>query len=266
MKRLMTAAIAAACLTTATAAWAQDTDAAAKPAEEQQAEAAIPLDNEVDQISYIVGAQTAQQFTMFEMQLNPDVVKRAIEDVNKNRQLLLTEEEMMEVSQNFQQKQMEKQQEMMRKQQEEMTAKAGENKKAAEEFLAENAKRDGIKTTESGLQYMVLKEGTGDSPTIQDEVRVHYHGKLMDDTVFDSSIDRGQPITLSLNRVIEGWQEAIPMMKEGARWRLFIPPDLGYGDAGAPPDIPPGSLLIFDVELIDVINEDEAPAVEPAKP
>lgn len=125
-------------------------------------------------------------------------------------------------------------------------------KQEGEDFLAENAKKDGVTTTASGLQYEVLTSGNGKSPSATDQVVAHYHGMLINGKVFDSSVERGQPITLPVNGVIQGWQEALQLMKEGDKWRLYIPYDLAYGPQGAGNDIPPFAALIFDVELIQV--------------
>ena len=121
-----------------------------------------------------------------------------------------------------------------------------------ERFLAENGKKEGVHTTESGLQYVIEKEGTGKSPKATDEVTVHYTGRLLDGHVFDSSVARGEPATFPLNRVIPGWTEGLQLMKEGAKFVFFIPSDLAYGAQGAGRDIPPHSTLIFEVELIKV--------------
>lgn len=126
------------------------------------------------------------------------------------------------------------------------------NAKAGEQFLAENGKRVEVKTTPSGLQYEVLEEGTGVQPTAGDRVTVHYTGKLIDGTVFDSSVDRGEPATFGVTQVIPGWVEALQMMKAGSKWRLFIPSALAYGPQGAGGIIGPNQTLIFDVELISV--------------
>ena len=120
------------------------------------------------------------------------------------------------------------------------------------EFLEENAKKDSVKVTESGLQYMVLKEGKGAKPGATDTVTVHYTGTLIDGKVFDSSVERGEPATFPLNRVIPGWTEGLQLMSEGSKYRLFIPSELAYGERGAGDDILPNSTLIFDVELIKV--------------
>ena len=137
----------------------------------------------------------------------------------------------------------------MQKKQEAASAGA---RKAGEDFLAENGKRPEVKTTDSGLQYEVLREGTGASPTATETVEVHYHGTLIDGTVFDSSVDRGQTIEFPLNRVIPGWTEGVQLMKEGAKYRFFIPWNLAYGAQGSPPKIPGYAALIFDVELFKV--------------
>ncbi len=121
-----------------------------------------------------------------------------------------------------------------------------------EQFLADNGKKENVKTTASGLQYVVVKEGTGAQPTAEDEVTVHYTGKLVSGQVFDSSVNRGEPATFPLNRVIPGWTEGVQLMKEGAKYTFFIPSDLAYGPQGVPGAIPPHSTLIFDVELIKV--------------
>jgi FKBP-type peptidyl-prolyl cis-trans isomerase FklB len=126
------------------------------------------------------------------------------------------------------------------------------NKKKGEEFLAENKKKPGVKTTESGLQYLVLKEGTGRKPELDDTVHCHYHGTLIDGTVFDSSVDRGTPIDFPLKGVIPGWTEVLQLMKEGSKWRVFIPSKLAYGQRGAPPKIGPNETLIFEIELLQV--------------
>lgn len=122
----------------------------------------------------------------------------------------------------------------------------------AKAFLDENKMKEGVKTTESGLQYKVLKEGEGASPKADDEVTVHYTGKLLDGTVFDSSVSRGEPATFPLNRVIPGWTEGVQLMKEGSKYEFFIPSELAYGAQGIPNAIPPHSTLIFEVELIKV--------------
>jgi FKBP-type peptidyl-prolyl cis-trans isomerase len=128
---------------------------------------------------------------------------------------------------------------------------ASKNKKEGEAFLATNKTKPGVKTLPNGIQYLVLKEGTGKQPKATDEVKVHYHGTLIDGTVFDSSVNRGEPFTTRLDQVIPGWTESVQKMKEGSKWRVFIPSDLAYGPNG-PPQIGPNATLIFEIELLEV--------------
>ncbi|HEY9118857.1 MAG TPA: FKBP-type peptidyl-prolyl cis-trans isomerase [Marinobacter sp.] len=131
---------------------------------------------------------------------------------------------------------------------------AKKNKEAGEEFLAENAEREGVKTTESGLQYEILEEGNGEKPTAEDRVRVHYTGELISGEVFDSSRERGEPVTFGLNQVIPGWTEGLQLMSEGSRAKLYIPADLAYGPGGNQ-RIGPNETLVFDVELLEINPE-----------
>ncbi len=146
-------------------------------------------------------------------------------------------------------------QEMEKKQQEAAAKMAEVNKAAGDAFLAENGKRAEVKTLPSGLQYEVLTEGDGAVPTAQDQVEVHYTGKLIDGTVFDSSVDRGVPATFGVTQVIPGWVEALQLMKAGSKWRLYIPSQLAYGPNGAGNVIGPNQTLIFDVELLKVVGK-----------
>lgn len=127
------------------------------------------------------------------------------------------------------------------------------NKKAGEEFLAINKNKQGVVTLASGLQYEILKEGNGAKPSATDQVKCHYHGTLIDGTVFDSSVERGTPATFGVNQVIPGWVEALQLMPVGSKWKLFIPSNLAYGEAGAGQSIEPNSTLIFDVEVLDIV-------------
>ena len=144
----------------------------------------------------------------------------------------------------------------MQERQQAEAAKVGEqNRKLGEAYLADNAKRPGIVTTASGLQYEVLTQGDGPVPAATDQVKVHYTGRLIDGTVFDSSVERGEPATFGVTQVIPGWVEALQLMKAGSKWRLFIPSQLAYGPQGAGGMIGPNSTLIFDVELLKVIKK-----------
>jgi FKBP-type peptidyl-prolyl cis-trans isomerase FklB len=146
-------------------------------------------------------------------------------------------------------------QKVMKKQQNEKNAAdAAKNKKAGKEFLEQNKKKDGVVELPDGLQYKVLKKGTGASPKATDKVKVNYTGTLINGKEFDSSYKRGQPAEFPLNNVIPGWTEALQMMKVGGKWKLFIPSDLAYGDQGRGSVIPPGATLIFEVELLDIVK------------
>jgi FKBP-type peptidyl-prolyl cis-trans isomerase len=144
---------------------------------------------------------------------------------------------------------------MEKKQQAESQKMAEVNQKAGEAFLAENAKRPEVKTTVTGLQYEILSDGNGAQPTANDQVEVHYTGKLIDGTVFDSSVERGVPATFGVTQVIPGWVEALQLMKAGSKWRLYIPSNLAYGPNGAGGVIGPNATLIFDVELLKVVGK-----------
>ncbi len=132
-----------------------------------------------------------------------------------------------------------------------------ERKEAAKKFLEENKSKEGIQTTASGLQYKIVKDGQGDKPTVSDTVKVHYQGTLMDGTEFDSSYSRNEPARFQVKQVIPGWIEGLQLMTPGSTFELYVPPELGYGDQGAPPVIPPGALLKFKVELLEVIKNEE---------
>ncbi|MGM0461835.1 MAG: FKBP-type peptidyl-prolyl cis-trans isomerase [Fibrobacterota bacterium] len=157
-------------------------------------------------------------------------------------------EEPMITPQESQQIQQKVMQEMQQEQQQEQESRAAEG----EEFLEHNKKQDHIQVTESGLQYEVIEEGEGDSPTEEDQVEVHYEGTLLSGEVFDSSRERGNPATFGLNQVIDGWKEGIQLMKEGATYKFFVPPELGYGEEGAGQQIGSNEVLIFEVELLDI--------------
>lgn len=133
-------------------------------------------------------------------------------------------------------------------------ARGNEAKAAGEKFLAENGKKKGVTTTASGLQYEILKAGDGPKPQATDRVNVHYHGTLLNGKVFDSSVERGQPITFGVQEVIKGWTEALQLMPVGSKWRIFIPSNLAYGEQGAGGDIGPNEALIFDVELLGIVK------------
>lgn len=199
----------------------------------------------VDKLSYALGFNFGNDLMRNNIEVNPEFFAQGLREVAKNLPKTLTEQDVMTILNEFQA-------EMQAKMKKEPNPEADGNKKTGQDFLAENKKRAGVIETPSGLQYEVITEGSGQSPTATDKVTTHYTGKLIDGKVFDSSVERGQPIQFPVNGVIKGWTEALQLMKPGAKYKLYIPSDLAYGDGGAPPNIPPGATLIFDVELISV--------------
>ena len=208
------------------------------------------LKNQKEKLSYSIGMQIGKDFKKQSIDVDPEVLLKGIQDGTSGGKALMTEQEVRETWTAFQKERMAKQ--------EEETKKIGEkNKKEGEAFLAENKKKEGVKTLASGLQYKVIKPGTGKKPKSADTVTTHYRGTLIDGTEFDSSYNRGQPATFPVHGVISGWTEALQLMEEGAKWQLFIPSKLGYGERGAGQTIGPNATLIFEVELISVQEKKE---------
>jgi FKBP-type peptidyl-prolyl cis-trans isomerase FklB len=201
--------------------------------------------DENDKISYSIGHQIGGDFKRQGVELRSDLVVKGIKDATEGAKPMMAPEEMNRTLVDLKRK-------VTVAQQEEGKKMAEKNRAAGEAFLAENGKKEGVVTLPSGLQYKVLKEGAGESPAPTARVTVQYRGTLLDGTEFDSSYKRNQPATFKVNGVIRGWTEALQLMKPGAKWQLFIPANLGYGDRGAGPLIPPGSTLIFEVELLSV--------------
>ncbi len=199
----------------------------------------------MDTISYILGMDIGQNLSKQSIEFNILPFMKGMEDAKNEDKALFTSDEKQQLLVQFSQ-------DLQVKQQAAAALKSEKFKEEGKAFLEENAKKDGVITTESGLQYKVVQEGTGASPKETDEVTVHYTGTLIDGTKFDSSLDRGEPATFPLNRVIKGWTEGLQLMKEGAKYIFYIPSELGYGDQGAGQSIPGGSVLIFEVELIKV--------------
>lgn len=203
------------------------------------------LKTEKDKISYSIGLNIGGNLKRDALDIDEDALIKGLKDAMTGSKPLMTEKEVQETMQAFQKT-------MMAKQAEKMKSAGDKNKKDGEAFLAENKKKEGVKTTASGLQYKVIKEGTGKKPTATDTVTVNYRGALIDGTEFDSSYKRNEPTTFPVNGVIPGWTEALQMMKTGSKYQLFIPSNLAYGDRGAGPQIGPNATLIFEVELISV--------------
>jgi FKBP-type peptidyl-prolyl cis-trans isomerase FklB len=214
-------------------------------AEEAKVAPELKLETPKSRISYTIGVNIGKDFRSQQMDVDTDVLLMGLKDSLDGKELQLTDEEMIAEIQAFQQ-------EMQAKMVAEMEAATVKNKAEGEAFLAENANKEGVVVTESGLQYKVLEAGEGDSPGAADVATVHYRGTLIDGTQFDSSYDRGQPATFPVGGVIPGWTEALQLMKPGAKWQLTIPAELAYGERGAGQDIGPNATLLFDVELISV--------------
>mgnify|MGYP003878732549 FL=1 len=197
------------------------------------------LNTEMEKVSYSLGVNVAKSVKNQGLEsIDSEAIAQAFTDVFEGNELKISEQESNIILQDYFGK----------------IAKEAKsaNVEAGEKFLAENAKRDGVTTTATGLQYEVLVEGSGDSPKETDQVTVHYHGTLIDGTVFDSSVERGQPATFPVNGVIAGWVEALQLMNPGAKYKLFIPSNLAYGERGAGGSIGPNATLIFEVELISI--------------
>jgi FKBP-type peptidyl-prolyl cis-trans isomerase FklB len=208
------------------------------------AEEKLDLNQSKQRISYSIGSNIGSSFKQQDLELDPKALAAGISDAMTGKPAL-TEAEIRQTLEQFQT-------ELKSKMEVKQKALGEKNIKEGESFLAENSKKDGVKTTSTGLQYKAMKTGTGKSPKATDTVKVHYHGTLIDGTVFDSSVDRGEPVTFALNEVIPGWTEALQLMKEGDKWKLFIPSKLAYGSRSASEKIGPNSALVFEVELLSI--------------
>jgi FKBP-type peptidyl-prolyl cis-trans isomerase FklB len=201
----------------------------------------VTLNNQTDSLSYSIGIMVASFYKQQGISsINDTLVNKAIIDKMKGDSTLLNEQQSNQVLMSYIEKA--------------KAEKAAAAKKQGELFLTENKSKPGVVTTASGLQYIVLKDGTGPKPIATDKVKCNYEGKLIDGTIFDSSIKQGHAIEFSVNGVIRGWTEALQLMNTGSKWRLFIPSELAYGDQQMGPDIKPGSTLIFDVELLEIVK------------
>lgn len=208
------------------------------------------LKSDLGKASYAIGQQIGQNLKQQNIDFDADTLAVALKEAKEGKNQL-SKEQMQEAMMKIQELAMKKQ------------AEEGEkNKKSSAEFLEKNKSAAGVKTTASGLQYIVEKEGTGATPKKEDMVKVHYKGTLVSGEQFDSSYDRGQPAEFPVNAVIPGWTEALQLMKVGAKYKLFIPPDIAYGPSGRP-GIPPNSALIFEVELLDIVKNDGKGGMDP---
>jgi FKBP-type peptidyl-prolyl cis-trans isomerase len=215
--------------------------------EEASSASELKLDTSKNRISYTIGVNIGQDFKSQNMDVDPDLLLMGLKDTLSGKELQLTEEEMVQEIQNFQQ-------EMQVKMAAEMEAKAAENKAAGEAYLAENAKQEGVVVTESGLQYKIIEPGQGDSPGPADVATVHYRGTLIDGTQFDSSYDRNEPAVFGVGGVIAGFSEALQLMPVGSHYRFVVPGDLAYGPGGSGQTIGPNATLIFEIELLEIVE------------
>jgi len=211
----------------------------------QAADSADSLKTTQQKASYAIGKDIGGNFKRQGLDLDADALSRGLKDALSGAKSALSDEEIQAAITTFQT-------ELQAKQQEKAAKASETNKKAGEDFLAANKKKEGVTATASGLQYKVLKPGTGPKPKATDTVTAHYRGTLIDGTEFDSSYKRGEPASFPLNGVIKGWQEALPLMGVGSKWQIVIPSALAYGERGAGEDIGPNSTLIFEVELLAI--------------
>ncbi len=225
------------CLVVAVSASAQNSSQAKK--------ASSSLDSQKGRASYSIGVNVGRDFKRRGFQLDVELLIQGLRDAATGSKLKLTDEQMATALRVFQDQ-------MVKQQNDRQRQVAEKNKREGQAFLAANAKKPGVKTLPSGLQYKVLRAGTGASPKLTDKVTTHYEGKLINGTVFDSSIKRGEPASFPVNGVIKGWTEALQLMKVGSKWQLFVPSDLAYGTRGAGARIGPNATLIFEVELLKI--------------
>jgi FKBP-type peptidyl-prolyl cis-trans isomerase len=213
----------------------------------QQSGKTVKLESNIDSVGYaigvLVGSNNLKQLEAAPEgdAINKEAMSAAFRAASMGEEAMMTEEEAQAVVQRFFE-----------------GAGERESQKSLEEgnaFLEKNKAREGVTTTESGLQYEVLTAGTGPLPTATDQVRVHYHGTLIDGKVFDSSVDRGEPVVFGVSQVIPGWTEALQLMPVGSKWKIYIPSEIGYGERGAGGDIGPNAALIFEVELLEIVKE-----------
>ena len=214
-------------------------------AEKDATKAPAPLNTEMEKVSYAIGTQIGQNFKRQAIEINLDMMMRGLQDALAGKEPVLTQDQIKEVLTAFQQR-------MRTEQQERQKKEGAENLIKGKAFLDANKAKEGVKVLPSGLQYKVITKGTGKTPKTTDKVKTHYAGTLIDGTEFDSSYKRGTPAEFPVTGVIKGWTEALQLMKEGGKWELYIPAALAYGEQGRP-SIPPNSVLVFQIELIEVL-------------
>jgi FKBP-type peptidyl-prolyl cis-trans isomerase FklB len=232
---------------------------AAKPRTATGAKTPLTLKTDKDTVSYSIGVNIGKSMRKDAVDIDPTIFSRGMKDALGGGKLLLTDDEMKIA--------LTKLQGELRAKQEEAMQKAGEiNKKAGDDFLAQNKTKQGVVALPDGLQYKILKEGTGPKPAATDSVVCNYRGTLLDGTEFDSSYKRGQPATFPVNGVIKGWTEAVQLMPVGSKWQLFVPAELAYGNRAPSPEIGPNATLVFEVELLSIQNKAAAQTPNPQAP
>lgn len=235
----LSACLLASLLMTAVPTVAQDENAQESPTE--------------NPVGYFMGVSVGQSLSQQGFQdgdFDYDAFAKGIADALAGKEPNMTQKQLAETGQKIQAMLQQRQQEEAA----ETEKAAAANKQKAEQWLAENLKKENVKKLEGGVQYTVLEEGEGASPSPSDTVKVHYTGRLINGEIFDSSVERGEPASFQVGQVIKGWQQALQEMKVGGKWRLYIPPELAYGERGAPPKIGPNEVLIFEVELLDIVQ------------
>ena len=212
---------------------------------ENNAQDNVELKTRADSVSYAIGQNIGVNFKQQKIEVDPTIMAAGLRDVLNDAETKLSEQDAQQIWMSYQQ-------ELMAAQQQEREQAGAKNKEEGAAWLAENAKKEGVQVTESGLQYKVIEMGDGPTPSADDQVRVHYRGRFIDGEQFDSSYDRGEPAEFPVGGVIPGWTEALQMMPVGSKWEVYIPSDLGYGPQGMGQNIPPHATLIFEVELLGI--------------
>ena len=222
--------------------------AAKDSADKSKKAESIKLESEMDKVSYIIGTLIGNQFKQQELEINFKAYVQGIKDTMNDKELAISQTEMEKIMGVFQQK-------MQKKMMEKMKKESEENLEKGEEFLSKNKKKEGVKTLPSGLQYKVIEKGTGETPKLTDKVKALYTGKFINGEVFDSTeLRNNEPAVFAVNKVIPGWTEALQLMKVGGKWELYIPGKLAYGVRGKQPRIGPNETLIFEIELVDIVE------------
>jgi len=215
---------------------------------EKKSKSKVSVKQPADRLSYVIGQDVGSSLKKLDTKIDWDSFLQGVRDAFEGKQPLVPVAEATQIKQELMKKRMEDESRAR-------AAQAEKNKMEGKNFLEQNAKKEGVITTPSGLQYQIIKEGDGPKPSLQDKVKVHYKGTLLDGTEFDSSYRRGQPAVFPVSGVIKGWQEGLTLMKTGSIYRFFIPPELAYGERGAGHLIGPNAVLIFEVELLEIVKE-----------